>query len=119
DAVRAYRPAEVLISALPESRYGFMRRDLVEWARGHFDVPITHVPVRIEDDAVRWDVVHTLVVATRTVASPDLVSRLVERTRAKPHRYTFICPSSGDISREEVCERLARTLSELYRHDID
>ena len=33
-----------------------------------FDFPITHIPVRIEDDAIRWDVTHTLVVATQTVA---------------------------------------------------
>lgn len=119
DSIRAWEPAEVLISCLIESRYGLLRRDLVEWARGRFEVPITHVPVRIEDDAVRWDVTHTLVVATQTVASADLLGRLKARAAERPHRYTFICPRSGDLSREEVCERLARTLAELYRHEID
>jgi len=119
DAIRAYEPSEVLISCLIESRYGFMRRDLVEWARGHFETPITHIPVRIDDDAVRWDVTHTLVVATQTVASADLVGRLKSRAQAKPHRYTFICPRSGQLTREEVCERLARTLAEMYRSEID
>ena len=28
-------------------------------------------------------------------------------------------PPSGRLSREEVCEQLARTLAELYRSDID
>ena len=119
DAIRAWEPAEVLLSCLTESRYGLMRRDLVEWARGHFEVPITHIPVRIDDDAVRWDVTHTLVVATQTVASADLVGRLKARAQERPHRYTFICPRSGQISREEVCERLARTLAEMYRSEID
>jgi len=119
DAIRAYQPAEVLLSCLTESRYGLMRRDLVEWASGHFDEPITHVPVRIDDDAVRWDVTHTLVVATQTVASADLLGRLKSRAEESPHRYTFICPRSGQLSREEVCERLARTLAEMYRSDID
>jgi len=119
DAIRAYEPAEVLLSCLVESRYGLMRRDLVEWATGHFEAPITHVPVRIDDDAVRWDVTHTLVVATQTVASGDLLGRLKSRAEESPHRYTFICPRSGQISREEVCERLARTLAEMYRSDID
>lgn len=120
DAIRAYEPAEVLLSCLIESRYGLLRRDLVEWARGHFDeTPITHVPVRIDDDAVRWDVTHTLVVATQTVASADLLGRLKARAAEKPHRYTFICPRSGQLSREEVCDRLARTLAEMYRNDID
>ena len=119
DAIRAYEPDEVLLSCLTESRYGLMRRDLVEWARGHFDTTITHVPVRIDDDAVRWDVTHTLVVATQTVASADLVGRLKARGQERPHRYTFICPRSGQLSREEVCDRLARTLAEMYRSEID
>ena len=119
DAIRAYEPAEVLLSALLESRFGLLRRDLAEWANGRFDVPITHIPVRIEDDAVRWDVTHVLVVATQTVASPDLVGRLKARAAEKPHRYTFICPRSGDLTREEVCERLARTLAEMYRAEVD
>ena len=120
DAVRAYEPSEVLLSCLTESRYGLMRRDLVEWARGHLeDTQITHIPVRIDDDAVRWDVTHTLVVATQTVASADLVGRLKSRAQERPHRYTFICPRSGQLSREEVCDRLARTLAEMYRSEID
>ncbi len=119
DAIRAYEPDEVLLSCLTESRYGLMRRDLVEWARGHFETTITHIPVRIDDDAVRWDVTHTLVVATQTVASADLVGRLKARAQERPHRYTFISPRSGQLSREEVCDRLARTLAEMYRSEID
>lgn len=120
DAIRAWEPAEVLLSCLTESRYGLMRRDLVEWASGHFeDTPITHIPVRIDDDAVRRDVTHTLVVATQTVASGDLLGRLKSRAEESPHRYTFICPRSGQLSREEVCDRLARTLAEMYRADVD
>jgi hypothetical protein len=110
----------VLLSCLTESRYGWMRRDLVEWATGHFeDTKITHIPVRIDDDAVRWDVTHTLVVATQTVASADLVGRLKSRAQERPHRYTFICPRSGQLTREQVCDRLARTLAEMYRSEID
>jgi hypothetical protein len=119
DAVRAFDPTEVLISALAETRFGFLRRDLVEWAMEHLDVPVTHIPVRIEDDAIRWDVTHTLVVATQTVASGDLVSHLKSKAAERPHRYTIISPRSGDLDREEVCDRLARTLAELYRSDID
>ncbi len=119
DAVRAYDPDEILISCLADSRFGFARKDLIEWARARFEAPIEHIPVRIEDDAVRWDVTHTLVVATRTVNASDLVSRLIERHRERPHRYTFICPASGEISREDVCDRLASTLAALYREEID
>ena len=119
DAVRAFTPSEVLLSALYETRFGLTRKDLVEWAKATVVVPVTHIPVRVDDDAVRWDVVHTLVVGTQTVNNPDLVARLKERAAEKPHRYTVICPRSGALSREEVCERLAATLAELYRAEID
>jgi hypothetical protein len=119
DAIRAFEPREVLLSCLYETRFGLTRKDLVEWAKQRFDVPITHVAVRIEDDAIRWDVTHTLVVATRTVASGDLISSLKSKAAERPHRYTIISPPSGEITRHEVCARLARTLAELYRSDID
>ncbi len=119
DAVRAFQPREVLLSALYESRYGLLRRDLVEWAKAKLEVPVTHVPVRVEDDAVRWDVTHTLVVGTQTIDSPGLIGHLKRRAAEPPHRYTIICPRSGDIAREEIVARLASTLAELYRSEID
>lgn len=119
DAVRAFAPAYVLFSSLPETRFGLARKDLIEWARSRTDVPVEHVPVRIEDDAIRWDVTHTLVIATQTVNSPELVERLTAMHRERPHRYTFISPASGEISREEVCDRLAATMAALYRVDAD
>lgn len=121
DAVRAHEPGEVLLSAASETRFGFTRKDLVEWARARFEpeVTVTHIPVRIEDDSVRWDVIHTLVVATKTVAAPDLVSRLKERAATQPHRYTIICPRGEDVPEPVVARDLASTLAELYRADID
>jgi hypothetical protein len=121
DAVRAFAPSEVLLSCLYESRFGLTRKDLVEWAKARFEpeTTITHIPVRIEDDAIRWDVIHTLVVATQTVDSPDLVERLKERHREAPHRYTIISPRSGNLTREQVSAKLASTLAELYRDEID
>jgi hypothetical protein len=121
DAVRAHDPGEVLLSCLYETRFGFARKDLVEWARARFEpgVEVTHIPVRIEDDSIRWDVIHTLVVATQTVATPDLVKRLKERAGSQPHRYTIICPRAEDVSEAEIVRDLASTLAELYRADID
>jgi hypothetical protein len=118
DAVRATTPDYILLSCLYETRYGLTRKDLVEWAKARYD-RVEHIPVRVDDDAVRWDLTHTLVVATQTVNSKDLVERLEDRAKDKPHRYTFICPRSGAISREEVCSRLAATLAEMYRNEID
>ena len=119
DAVRAFTPREVLLSCLYETRFGLTRKDLVEWAKATMEPPVTHVAVRVDDDAVRWDVVHTLVVGTQTIANPDLIEHLKARAAERPHRYTIICPRSGDLKREDVVERLARTLAELYRAEID
>ena len=121
DAVRAHDPGEVLLSCLYETRFGFARKDLVEWARGRFEpeVAVTHIPVRIEDDAIRWDVIHTLVVATQTVATPDLVKRLKERAAERPHRYTIVCPRAEGVTEAETVRDLASTLAELYRADVD
>jgi hypothetical protein len=121
DAIRAHEPGEVLLSCLYETRFGLTRKDLVEWARNRFqpEVAVTHIQVRIEDDSIRWDVIHTLVVATQTVNTPDLLNRMKERARERPHRYTIISPRSEQVSREEVCRNLAATLAELYREDID
>lgn len=121
DAVRAHEPGEILLSCLYDSRFGLTRKDLVEWARNRFEPEskLTHIPVRIEDDAIRWDRIHTLVVATKTVAAPDLVARLKERAAASPHRYTIVCPRSEDVSEAEVVRDLASTMAELYRADVD
>jgi hypothetical protein len=119
DAVRATQPDYILLSCLYETRFGLMRKDLVEWAKAKLGTRVEHIPVRVDDDAVRWDVTHTLVVATQTVNSKDLVARLAERATERPHRYTFICPRSGTISREEIASRLAATLAEMYRNEID
>ena len=121
DAVRAHQPGEVLLSCLSDTRFGVTRKDLVEWSRARVEpeTKLTHIPVRIEDDAIRWDLIHTLVVATQTVAAPDLVDRLKERAAASPHRYTIVCPSAEDVSEPQIVRDLASTLAELYRADID
>jgi hypothetical protein len=121
DAVRAHRPGEVLFSSLPDTRFGFLRRDLVEWVRDRCEpeVKLTHIPVRIEEDAIRWDLNHTLVVATKTVAAPDLIARMKDRASIRPHRFTIICPRAEDVSEAQVVRDLAATLAELYRSDID
>jgi hypothetical protein len=121
DAVRAHEPGEVLLSCLYDTRFGLTRKDLVEWVRARIEpeTKLTHIPVRIEDDAIRWDLIHTLVVATQTVAAPDLIDRLKERASASPHRYTIVCPRAEDVGEPEIVRDLASTLAELYRAEID
>ena len=121
DAVRAHEPGEALLSCLSDTRFGLTRKDLVEWAKAEAEpeTKVTHIPVRIEDDAVSWEKSHTLVVATQTVAAPDLVSRLKERAAGHPHRYTLVCPRADDVDEATIVRDLASTLAELYEAEID
>jgi hypothetical protein len=121
DAVRAHEPGEVLLSCLADTRFGLTRKDLVEWARAQAEpeTKVTHIPVRIEDDAISWEKSHTLVVATQTVAAPDLVARLKERAAGHPHRYTIVCPRADDVDEATIVRDLASTLADLYKADID
>jgi hypothetical protein len=121
DAVRAHDPGELLLSCRHETRFGITRKDLVEWAKNRFepDVTVTHIPVRVQDDSISWEKSHTLVVATQTVAAPDLVTRLKERAAGHPHRYTIVCPRSEGVTEAQVARDLAATLAELDRADVD
>jgi hypothetical protein len=121
DAVRAHEPGEVLLSCASGTRFGFTRKDLVVWATDRFEpeIAVTHIPVRISDDSVSWEKNHTLVVASQTVAAPDLIGRLKERAAGHPHRYTIVCPRAEDVTEAEIVRDLASTLAELYRADID
>ncbi|MBN9622045.1 MAG: hypothetical protein J0H06_03675, partial [Actinobacteria bacterium] len=104
-----------------DTRFGVARKDLVEWARdlAEPEVKFTHIPVRLEEDAIRLDVAHVLVISTQTVNAPDLVNRLKERAVTRPHRYTIVSPRSEAVSEDQVVRDLAATLAELYRAEID
>src|SRR6185437_10748175 len=56
----AHQPAEVLFSALYDTRFGIARKDLVEWARelAEPEVKFTHVAVRVEEEAIRNAIEH-------------------------------------------------------------
>jgi hypothetical protein len=67
DAIHAFSPDEVIISTHPETRSGWMRKDLVSRIEDDSGLPVEHVVVDL--DAEREDVNRTLVVANQTVDS--------------------------------------------------
>src|SRR5829696_3143690 len=64
DAVREYGIGEIIISTHPETRSGWLRRDLIERVQDATGLPVEHVVVDL--DAEREGVKHTLVVANQT-----------------------------------------------------
>jgi hypothetical protein len=111
DALRIYRPDEIIISTYPYPRSGWLRRDLVERISQYAKLPVEHVVVDLREEAVR----HTLVVANETIGGRDLIESLERRASESPHRFTLICPQGGKDpdAAAKTRERLDNTLREL------
>jgi hypothetical protein len=117
DAIRLYRPDEIIISTHPYPRSGWLRRDLVGRIRSDSKLPVEHVVVDLQTEPVR----HTLVVANETVGGRKLIDALEKRASESPHRFTVICPQGGKEleARMSAEERLQRTLKELRQAGLD
>ena len=116
DAVDHFHPQEIIISTHPETRSGWLRRDLVERVRSDTGLPVEHVVVDL--DADRAEVTHTLVVANQTVEGAPLLGLLKEKAAESPHRFTVICPQSGSGD-TDAHERLAAMLEDLEEEGLE
>ena len=74
DAAREYSPQEIIISTYPETRSGWLRRDLVERVRDATALPVTHVVNDIDSEGLPFHV--TLAVANRTASGDELLEAL-------------------------------------------
>jgi hypothetical protein len=82
DAVREYRPNEIIISTFPETRSGWLRRDLIERVSDATGLPVTHVISDVDAEGLPFHV--TLAVANRTASGDELLEAL----KAKADRFT-------------------------------
>jgi len=80
DAVGEYRPQEIIISTYPETRSGWLRRDLIERVREATGVPVTHVVNDIDSEGLPFHV--TLAVANRTASGDELLEALKAKAEA-------------------------------------
>jgi len=95
---------EVIISTHPETRSGWLRRDLIDRVRDAGDIPVEHVVVDLDVD--REEVTHTLVIANQTMGGQPLMGLLKGKAAEKPHRFVVVTPQSDD----DAPERLAHML---------
>jgi len=118
DAVGEFRPDEIIISTHPETRSGWLRRDLIERVRDASGLPVEHVVVDL--DAEREKVVHTLVVANKTAGGDMLVDLLKAKAQESPHRFTVMVPQEGGrgAHTEQARERLAEVLEKMQHEGI-
>jgi hypothetical protein len=118
DAVREYGIDEIIVSTHPETRSGWLRRDLIERVHDATGLPIAHVVVDLDKD--RAEATQTLVVANRTAVGDPLFAELERRAADGPHRFTVIVPQDGGEGHHaaEARERLSALLHRLHEEGI-
>ena len=118
DAVR-HRPIdEIIVSTLPATSSGWLRRDLIERLEEATSKPVEHVVVDLAGEGLPFGV--TLVVANLTVAAPELVERLKALADEGPRRFIAVVPQSGVQGHRvgEARERLKTLLASLDDAEI-
>jgi hypothetical protein len=117
DAFGHYGADEIIISTHPETRSGWLRRDLIDRVRDATGVPVEHVIVDL--DADRADATRTLVVANQTVGGEPLIGLLRGKAHESPHRFIVICPQGESGDAGDAYQRLAHTLQRLHDEGLE
>ncbi len=95
DAIAHYKIDEVILSTLPTTSSGWLRRDLPERIEQDSGLPVNHVVTDIARDGLPFDV--CLVVANQTMAGNELVQRLKAKAEEGPRRFILAVPQgAGD-----------------------
>jgi hypothetical protein len=119
DAIDEYHPDEVIISTLPQSSSGWLRRDLIERIEDAAQVPVTHVISDIDLEGLPFNV--TLVVANVTAGRGALRARMKE-IAAEDDSMMFIVvvpQGAGDGRAAAVARaRLGNTLERMRREGL-
>jgi hypothetical protein len=113
DAVRVHHPSEIIISTYPETRSGWLRRDLVDRVREATRLPVEHVVADIDTEGLPFDV--TLAVANRTAAGTELLETLKskaakDRSEGRERLFLVVVPQEGGTGDQT---RRARTRLKL------
>ena len=115
DAIGAYGADEIVISTHPETRSGWLRRDLVDRVRDASGLPVEHVVVDL--DADRAERTRTLVVANQTVGGEPLLDAMKAKAKESPHSFIVICPEGGDD--DQGAARLAHVLERMNAEGLE
>jgi hypothetical protein len=98
DAVGEYRPEQIIISTYPETRSGWLRRDLIDRVHEATGLPVTHIVNDIDAEGLPFDV--TLAVANRTASGDELLETLRKRVEAhtaedRQQLFIVLVPQEG------------------------
>jgi hypothetical protein len=112
DAVGDGGVDEIIISTLPATSSGWLKRDLIERVRDATALPVTHVVSDIASEGLQVNV--TLVVANRTAGEDKLLARLKEEAD-KDALFIVVVPQEGGSGNASGAARarLGNTLDSL------
>jgi hypothetical protein len=113
DAVHAYRPSEIIVSTYPETRSGWLRRDLIDRVRDATGLPVEHVIADPDTEGLPFHV--TLAVANRTASGDELLDALKAKVDAEEQKergrlFIVVIPLEGG---DGQATRRARTRLKL------
>jgi hypothetical protein len=113
DAVREYQPEEIIVSTYPETRSGWLRRDLIERVAEATGLSVTHIVNDIDSEGLPFHV--TLAVANRTASGDELLEALKEKAdkfaeRDRRQLFIVVVPQEGG---DGQATRRARTRLKL------
>jgi hypothetical protein len=115
DAVAERRPNEIIVSTHPALHSGWLRRDLIERIENASGLPVEHVVVDLEHEAVPFKVV--LVIANKTSSGEELIDHLREMSArgGEPHLFIAVVPQADGSGQapSEARARLAQMLDRL------
>jgi hypothetical protein len=120
DAIAQLEPDAIVISTHPESKSGWLRRDVVERVRDAAgSIPVEHVVADMERE--EGGQANVLVVANETVIGDALLQRIRERARRSPASFLIVAPQSdlSLASHPEAERRLRNALATLRSDGIE
>ncbi|HEX4109054.1 MAG TPA: universal stress protein [Solirubrobacteraceae bacterium] len=118
DAIGERRPDQVIVSTLPATSSGWMRRDLIERIQQATGLPVEHVVVDLSEGLPMQT---TLVIANKTSGGHELIDRLKEMAPdPQQHVFILVMPLSdgGGRASWEARGRLATVLDRLRNEGL-
>src|SRR3954462_14244025 len=120
DAIADHHPDEIIVSTLPATVSGWLRRDLVERIEQASGLPVTHVVQDIDAVGFPFDV--TLVVAARTASGDELLNCLKEKASGNERGTLFIVtvPQEGGEGQHaaRARARMAQVVDRLLAENL-
>jgi hypothetical protein len=94
DAIATFPADEIIVSTLPQTRSGWLRRDLVERIQDETGRPVQHIVTDPDQEGLAVGV--TLVVANRTAGGQELLDQLRQEAQGEETRiFIAVIPQEG------------------------